>query len=28
MMVDDDVHGRLTPEKAIGVLGKLREVSN
>ena len=28
MMVGDDVHGRLTPEKAVGVLEKLREVSN
>jgi NADH-quinone oxidoreductase subunit E len=26
MMVGDDVHGRLTPEKAVGVLAKLREV--
>lgn len=28
MMVDDEVHGRLTPEKAVSVLEKLREVSN
>ena len=28
MMVGDDVHGRLTPEKAVGVLEKLREVAN
>ena len=28
MMVDDDVHGRLTPEKSVSVLEKLREVSN
>jgi len=28
MMVGDDVHGRLTPEKAVDVLEKLREVSN
>ena len=28
MMVGDDVHGRLTPEKAVNVLEKLREVSN
>jgi len=28
MMVDDDVFGRLTPEKAADVLEKLREVSN
>ena len=27
MMVGDDVHGRLTPEKAVNVLEKLREVS-
>ena len=28
MMVGDDVHGRLTPEKAVDVLEKLREVSH
>ena len=28
MMIDDDVHGRLTPGKALDVLEKLREESN
>lgn len=28
MMIGDDAHGRLTPEKAVGVLEKLRGVSN